>query len=510
MSERITIFDTTLRDGEQTPGATMTKREKIDVARQLERLGVDVIEAGFPVISDGDFDAVRAIASEIEGAKIAGLARCIEKDITAAGKAVSPAGERGRIHVFLATSKIHAEHKLRKANDEILRMAVDSVKLAKSLCDDVEFSPEDASRTDPVFLAEVTEAVIAAGATTVNIPDTVGYAVPEEYAKLIRHLKDNVPNVDDAVISVHCHNDLGLAVSNSLAAIREGARQIECTINGLGERAGNASLEEIVMAIKTRGDYFEDFETGINTKEIIPTSRLVSGATGYIVQRNKAVVGENAFAHSSGIHQDGMIKNANTYEIMSPESVGKGSTDLALTKHSGRNALMTKVRELGHELSEDEAATLFELFKELGDRKKSILEQDLHELVEEATQAPEYPWKLKKFSTNAGSEAVQVAYIELQHADEGKVYPKSAYGDGPVDAVFRCIAKITKLTATLESFDIRAITGGKDAVGKCFLELKDEGGKVIKGRGASTDIIEASVRAYLNAINRMERNRSGA
>ena len=468
-------------------------------------LGVDVIEAGFPVISDGDFEAVHAIASEIQGPIIAGLARCVEKDIDAAGRAVSSAADRGRIHVFLATSKIHAEHKLRKANDQILHMAVEGVKQAKSLCNDVEFSPEDASRTDPVFLAEVTEAVIAAGATTVNIPDTVGYAVPEEYAKLIRHLVDHVPNIGDAIISVHCHNDLGLAVANSLAAIREGARQIECTINGLGERAGNASLEEIVMAIKTRGDYFQDFETGIHTPEIIPTSRLVSQATGYLVQRNKAVVGDNAFAHSSGIHQDGMIKNQNTYEIMTPQSVGWGTTDLSLTKHSGRNALMTKVAELGYELNEEEAARLFELFKELGDRKKSILTQDLRELIDEATQEPEHPWKLISFSTSSGSDSDHVAVLKLQHSDEDEPRKVCEIGDGPVDAVFRCVTTITGVTATLDSFDVRAVTGGKDAVGKCFLEIKDEDGKIIKGRGVSTDIVEASLRAYLNAINRLDR-----
>jgi len=505
MSDKITIFDTTLRDGEQTPGASMTIREKLDVARQLERLGVDVIEAGFPVISDGDFEAVHTIAGELEKPIIAGLARCVAKDIEAAGRAVAPAGERGRIHVFLATSKIHREFKLRKASDEIIRIAVENVKLAKSLCDDVEFSPEDASRTEPEFLAEVTQAVIEAGATTVNIPDTVGYAVPEEYAKLIRHLRKHVPNINDAIISVHCHNDLGLAVANSLAAVHEGARQIECTINGLGERAGNASLEEIVMAMRTRADFFENFEMGINTPEIIPTSRLVSQATGYLVQRNKAVVGENAFAHSSGIHQDGMIKNANTYEIMTPDSVGWGATDLSLTKHSGRNALMTKVTELGFELNETEQARLFELFKELGDRKKSILEQDLRELIDEATQEPEHPWKLINFATNSGSEADQVAMLELQHADQDETVKVSSIGDGPVDAVFRCVAKITKVKATLKNFDIRAVTGGKDAVGKCFLELQDENGKIIKGRGVSTDIVEASVRAYLNAINRLSR-----
>ncbi|MFT4549838.1 MAG: 2-isopropylmalate synthase [Verrucomicrobiales bacterium] len=503
MSEKIIIFDTTLRDGEQTPGASMTIREKLDVARQLERLGVDVIEAGFPVISDGDFEAVHTIAGELQKPIIAGLARCVEKDIVAAGKAVEPAGKRARIHVFLATSKIHREHKLRKASDEILRIAVENVQLAKALCDDIEFSPEDASRTEPEFLAEVTQAVIEAGATTVNIPDTVGYAVPEEYAKLIAHLYANVPNINDAVISVHCHNDLGLAVANSLAAVKEGARQIECTINGLGERAGNASLEEIVMAMKTRADFFADFELGINTPEIIPTSRLVSQATGYLVQRNKAIVGANAFAHSSGIHQDGMIKNANTYEIMTPESVGRGATDLSLTKHSGRNALMTKVRQLGYELKDDEAARLFELFKELGDRKKSILEQDVRELVDEATQEPEHPWKLINFATNAGSDADQVAVLKLQHADQDKPKKISAIGDGPVDAVFKCVQKITGVNATLNNFDVRAVTGGKDAVGKCFLEIKDEDGNLIKGRGVSTDIVEASVRAYLNAINRL-------
>ncbi|MBV8970382.1 MAG: 2-isopropylmalate synthase, partial [Verrucomicrobia bacterium] len=366
MPEKIYFFDTTLRDGEQCPGASMNLREKLEVARQLQRLNVDIIEAGFPVISDGDYESVYRIASEVQGPIIAGLARCTPKDIDAAGAAVKPAGDRARIHVFLATSKIHRDHKLKKAHDEIIRLAVEAVSRAKTMVKDVEFSPEDASRTEPEFLAQVLEAAIAAGATTVNIPDTVGYAVPDQFGALIKYLKDNVKNIDDAVISVHCHNDLGLAVANSLAAVRAGARQVEGTINGIGERAGNVALEEVVMAMKTRRDVFADYEISLQTTEIVKTSRLVSRMSSMLVPRNKAVVGENAFAHGAGIHQDGIIKFRETYEIMNPQDVGWGETELPLTKHSGRHAMQKRLDHLGYKLSDAEVDQLFVRFKEVG------------------------------------------------------------------------------------------------------------------------------------------------
>ncbi|MBV9464126.1 MAG: 2-isopropylmalate synthase, partial [Verrucomicrobiae bacterium] len=389
-NDQILIFDTTLRDGEQCPGGSMNLREKLEIARQLRRLNVDVIEAGFPVISDGDFEAVNRIAREIKGPIICGLARCVPKDIEAAAAALRPAGKKARIHVFLATSKIHREFKFNKAQDEILHLAVEGVKRARKLVDDVEFSPEDASRTEPEFLAQVTEAVIAAGATTVNIPDTTGYAVPDQFGRLIRYLYDNVRGIENAVISVHCHDDLGMAVANSLEAVRNGARQVECTVNGIGERAGNASLEEIVMAIRARSDFFEGLQTGVRTQEILKSSRLVSRMSGLMVQRNKAVVGENAFAHSSGIHQDGVLKKRQTYEIMDPKEVGWGQTELPLTKHSGRHAVAVRLKHLGFELSEKDMQTVFLRYKEIGDKKKFVYDEDLAALVEDRiAEAPE-------------------------------------------------------------------------------------------------------------------------
>src|SRR6476620_1186321 len=384
-SNRIVIFDTTLRDGEQCPGASMNLREKLEVARQLARLKVDVIEAGFPITSQGDFEAVNTIAKEVKGPQIAGLARCVPKDIDAAGEAIKPAGRKlGRIHVFLATSKIHREHKLNKAQDEILRLAVDGVKQAKGYTDNVEFSPEDASRTEPEFLVEVCKAVVAVGATTLNIPDTVGWAVPEQYAELIARLYQSVPEFQSgkAMSSVHCHNDLGLAVANSLAAVRAGARQIECTVNGIGERAGNASLEEIVMALKVRKDHFTGIECGVDTREIVKSSRLVSRMSGLVVQRSKAIVGENAFAHSSGIHQDGILKKRETYEIMDPKEVGWGGTELPLTKHSGRAAVAARLKHLGFKMTDADVAAIFARFKEIGDKKKFVYDEDLNALVE--------------------------------------------------------------------------------------------------------------------------------
>ncbi len=501
MSDRVLIFDTTLRDGEQCPGASMNLREKLEVARQLARLGVDVIEAGFPVISDGDFEAVHTIATEIKGPVICGLARCVAKDIDAAGAAVKPAGEKGRIHVFLATSKIHREFKLKKAEDEIIRLAVEGVKQAKGWTHDVEFSPEDASRTEPEFLARVVEAVIDAGATTVNIPDTTGFAVPEQYAALIRHLKENVRNIDQAVISVHCHNDLGLAVANSLAAAQAGARQIECTINGIGERAGNAALEEVVMAIRTRGDYFGGLTTGVNHKEIVKSSRLVSRASSFLVQRNKAIVGENAFAHSSGIHQDGILKKRETYEIMDPQDVGWGATELPLTKHSGRNAIAQRLEQLGYKLSPAELDGVFKRFKEIGDRKKFVYDDDLAALVDDSMTSGAQTFELDYIQVTTGTNLVPTATIRLKKGEE--VLEDSAPGNGAVDAAMKTIDRLLEKRGHLVEYHVIATTKGKDALGEVTIKADFGANQVISGKGASTDVVEASARAYLNAVNRM-------
>jgi 2-isopropylmalate synthase len=502
---RIVIFDTTLRDGEQCPGASMNLREKLEVARQLARLKVDIIEAGFPISNEGDFAAVQAIAREIKGPIIAGLARCVPKDIDAAGAAVKPAGKRSRIHVFLATSRIHREFKLGKAQHEILRLAVEGVKRASSFVDDIEFSPEDGSRTEPDFLVQVCQAVVAAGATTVNIPDTVGWAVPSQYAALIRHLHDSVPEFQSgqAVISVHCHNDLGLAVANSLAAVSAGARQVECTINGIGERAGNASLEEIVMAIKTRGDFFGKVWTGVNSREIVKSSRLVSRMSGLVVQRSKAIVGENAFAHSSGIHQDGILKKRETYEIMDPEDVGWGKTELPLTKHSGRAAVAARLRHLGFKMTDADIAAIFTRFKEIGDKKKFVYDDDLSALVEgHITEVPE-TWSLDYLHVSSGTGTVPTATVRLKKAGrKPEMVQDAGTGDGPVDAALKAIDRLTKTRGRLIDYTIRAVSQGKDALGEVTLKANFGDAKLVPGKGASTDIIEASARAYLNAVNR--------
>lgn len=503
---RIIIFDTTLRDGEQCPGASMNLREKLEVARQLARLKVDVIEAGFPVISEGDFQAVNTIAKEVKGPVIAGLARCVQKDIDAAGAALKPAGKNGRIHVFLATSKIHREFKLGKAKEEILRLAVEGVKQAKKYTPNVEFSPEDASRTEPEFLVQVCKKVIEAGATTVNIPDTVGYAIPDEFGKLIAYLVSEVPEfkTGDAILSVHCHNDLGLAVANSLAAVKNGARQVECTINGIGERAGNASLEEVVMAIKTRNDFFKDLTVGVNTKEIVKTSRLVARASGLMVQRNKAIVGENAFAHSAGIHQDGILKKRETYEIMNPEDVGWGQSELPLTKHSGRAAMAARLKHLGYKLSEEEINAIFQKFKDIGDKKKFVYDDDLIALVEgHIAEVPEV-WKLDYLTIVSGNHAIPTATIRLKKINGKKeeIFEEAGTGDGPVDAILKAIERITKIEGTLVEYNIRAVSQGRDAIGEVSIKVDFGNKEIISGKGASTDIIEASARAYLNALNR--------
>jgi 2-isopropylmalate synthase len=505
-NNRIIIFDTTLRDGEQCPGASMNLREKLEVARQLGRLRVDIIEAGFPVISDGDFAAVRAIAREIKGPVICGLARCVPRDIDAAGEAIKPAGKRGRIHVFLATSKIHREFKLNKARDEILRLAVEGVKRAKSFVDDVEFSPEDGSRTEPDFLVQVCRAVVAAGATTVNIPDTVGWAVPDQYGALIQQLYDAVPEFQSgqSIISVHCHNDLGLAVANSLAAIRHGARQIECTVNGIGERAGNAAVEEIVMAIKTRGDFFSGFDCGLNTREILKSSRLVSRMSGLVVQRSKAIVGENAFAHSSGIHQDGILKKRETYEIMDPQIVGWGGTELPLTKHSGRAAMAARLKHLGFKLGDADVAAIFIRFKEIGDKKKFVYDDDLSALVEgQITEVPE-TWSLDYLHVTSGNRTVPTATVRLQKlaGKKAETVQDAGIGDGPVDAALKAIDRLTRTHGKLMDYALRAVSQGKDALGEVTVKVDFGGGRLVTGKGSSTDVIEASARAYLNAVNR--------
>ena len=502
-NDQIIIFDTTLRDGEQCPGASMNLREKLEIARQLARLNVDVIEAGFPVISDGDFASVQAIAKEIKGPVICGLARCVAKDIDAAGNAIKPAGKRGRIHVFLATSKIHREFKLNKAREEILRLAVDGVKRAASFVRDVEFSPEDASRTEPDFLVEVCRAVVEAGATTVNIPDTVGWAVPDQFGALIQHLYDSVPQFRSgrAVISVHCHNDLGLGVANSLAAVAHGARQIECTINGIGERAGNAAMEEIVMALKTRKDFFGKFDCGLNTREILKASRLVSRMSGLVVQRSKAVVGENAFAHSSGIHQDGILKKRETYEIMDPKIVGWGGTELPLTKHSGRAAVASRLKHLGFKMNGDDVAAIFARFKEIGDKKKFVYDDDLAALVEgQITEVPE-TWSLDYLNVTVPTATVRLQKLAGKKTAVASVQD-AGIGDGPVDASLKAIDRLTHTRGKLMDYSLRAVSQGKDALGEVTVKVDFGHGRLVTGKGASTDVIEASARAYLNAVNR--------
>ena len=497
--DRLIIFDTTLRDGEQSPGASMNLAEKLEVARALRDLGVDVIEAGFPIASPGDFEAVQAVARTVHGPVICGLARCNADDIDRAWEALRDA-PRARLHVFLATSAIHREFKLRMAKEEIVRRAVEGVKRAKDYLDDVEFSPEDAARTELDFLAEVVERAIEAGATTVNIPDTVGYAVPSQYAAAIRHLKQHVRGIDKVVLSVHCHNDLGLAVANSLAALHEGARQVECTINGIGERAGNCALEEIVMAVRTRRDYFK-LHTHINTKRLYQTSRLVSHVTGIQVQRNKAIVGQNAFAHEAGIHQDGMLKERSTYEIMNPEDVGLPKTELVLGKHSGRHALRERVKDLGYHLTDDQLQRVYEAFKLLADRKKTIYDADVEALAEAEIHKGPAVWTLEAVTCNAGSGTIPSAAVCLWH-QAGAVHSEASLGDGPVDAVFKAIERITGIDVTLRDYRVRSVTVGEDAQGEAQVEA-EYNGKSIRGRGVSTDIIEASALAFLQVINRI-------
>lgn len=494
---KVIIFDTTLRDGEQCPGASLTIEEKLRVAKQLSKMGVDVIEAGFPIASPGDFEAVKRVAKEVKGPIIAGLARSMPADIDRAYEAVKYS-DKPRIHVFIATSKIHMQYKLKKAEDEIVRIAVDSVKRAKSYVSDVEFSPEDASRTDPEFLVRVIKEVIDAGATTVNIPDTVGYSEPEEFGKLIQYITKNTPNIDKAIISVHCHNDLGNAVANSLAAIKNGARQVECTVNGIGERAGNCSLEEVVMNLKVRKDIY-NVDSGIITEEITKSSRLVSKLTGFLVQKNKAIVGENAFAHEAGIHQHGMLCNTKTYEIMNPKDVGLSKSELVLGKHSGRHAFVDRINELGYDVPEKEVDQLFDSFKVLADKKKTVYNEDIEALILQGSSSIPEMYVLKSFNVTSGNSTIPTATVEIEK--NGEVLRDASIGDGPVDSVYKAIERISGISVKLKDYQIKAVTSGKEALGEASIVAEIDG-KNYHGRGASTDIIEASAQAYLQCINK--------
>ncbi len=500
MKDKLIIFDTTLRDGEQSPGASMNRDEKVRIARALERLRVDVIEAGFPAASPGDFEAVQAVARTVTDSTVCGLARALDRDIDRAGEALKEAG-RPRIHTFIATSPIHMERKLRMSPDQVVERAVAAVKRARRYTDDVEFSPEDAGRSEEDFLCRIIEAVIAAGATTINIPDTVGYSLPHEFGALIARLRERIPNADKAVFSVHCHNDLGLAVANSLAAVLNGARQVECTINGLGERAGNAALEEVVMAVRTRQDVFP-CDTGINTREIVPCSKLVSSITGFPVQPNKAIVGANAFAHESGIHQDGVLKHRETYEIMRAEDVGWSANRMVLGKHSGRNAFRTRMKELGIEFESEEALNeAFARFKELADKKHEIFDEDLQALISEQTfEAESERVKLIALHVCADTGETPVARVVLKI--DGEERTGEAGGSGVVDATFKAIESLLDTGATLLLYSVNNITTGTDAQGEVTVRL-EKAGRVVNGQGADTDIVIASAKAYVNAVNKL-------
>lgn len=495
----VRIFDTTLRDGEQSPGNTMNIQEKLRVARQLEMLGVDIIEAGFPIASQGDFDAVRQIAETVKESEIAGLARANDKDIDRAWDAVKAAA-KPRIHTFISTSEIHLKYQLRMTEDEVLKVAIKSVERAKSYTDNVEFSAMDATRSDRDYLCKVFTAVIEAGATTLNVPDTVGYTIPAEFGSLIRYVMDNVPNISRAVISVHCHNDLGLAVANSLAAIENGARQVECTLNGIGERAGNASLEEIVMILRTRKDNLL-LDTRIATEKIFPSSRLITSITGVQVQPNKAIVGANAFAHESGIHQDGLLKNKTTYEIMTPQSVGMDKSNLVIGKHSGSHAFKDRVQCLGYNLSDEELKKVFSSFKDLADNKKEIFDEDIEALIaEKVLRAPDL-FRVVNLDIRSGTHTIPTATVEMEAG--GKIVSGEETGDGPVDAAFKVIKKLTNSKSKLLKYIVSSITGGTDAQGEVTVRIQEDD-TVVVGQGAHMDIITASVYAYVNALNRLE------
>lgn len=500
--EKVIIFDTTLRDGEQSPGANLNMNEKIEVAKQLARLGVDVIEAGFPVSSPGDFESVKNIAQNVKGPVIAGLARAHKKDIDAAWEAVKYA-EKPRIHTFIATSDIHLEFKLRKTREEVLKITHEMVSYAKSLCQDIEFSAEDAGRTDWDYLCQVVETAIAAGATTINIPDTVGYTMPDEFGAMIKYVKEKVPNIGQAIISVHCHNDLGMATANTLAALQNGARQVECTINGLGERAGNCSLEEVVMILKTRKERLNLYST-VDTSHIYKTSRLVSNLTGMLIQPNKAIVGANAFAHESGIHQDGVLKYRTTYEIMNPQDIGLVESQLPLGPRSGRHALKARLVELGYELSDEDLQRAFDRFKVLADKKKSVTNRDLEYIVADEFRfsAASTAYVLKNVHVSCGNSIFPTATVQLQTENE-EVIQDAAIGTGPVDAVYKAINRIIDVPNELTEFSIQAITEGIDAQGEVTIRVKAEDGSIYTGNSANVDIIVAAANAYVNALNKL-------
>ncbi len=497
---KLIIFDTTLRDGEQSPGASMTREEKVRIAKSLEKMKVDIIEAGFPIASQGDFESVQAVAEAVKDSTVCGLARALDKDIDRAGEALKKASS-ARIHTFIATSPIHMKLKLRMEPDAVIEQAVRAVKRARQFTDDVEFSPEDAGRSEHDFLCRILEAVIDAGATTLNIPDTVGYNVPDQFGSLIRNLRENIPNADKAVFSVHCHNDLGLAVANSLSAVMNGARQVECTINGLGERAGNASLEEVVMAIKTRQDVF-DCDTNIETQFIVPTSRIVSSVTGFAVQPNKAIVGANAFAHESGIHQDGVLKNRETYEIMRAEDVGWSANRMVLGKHSGRNAFKTRMKELGTAFeTEEELNEAFGRFKTLADKKHEIFDDDLQSLVTEASQEIVNEF-VQLRSVKVCSETGETPNATVALSVSGEEKTAESTGGGAVDATFKAIEVVINSQAELQLYSVNAITSGTDAQGEVTVRL-EKAGRIVNGQGADVDIVIASAKAYVNALNKL-------
>lgn len=499
MTKKLLIFDTTLRDGEQSPGCSMNIKEKIEMAKQLERLNIDIIEAGFAAASPGDFASVKEVADSIKGCTVASLARTLTGDIDKAWEAVKNAANP-RIHTFIATSDIHMKYKLKMEPDQVKKRAIDMVAYAKQYCSDIEFSAEDATRSDPYFLAELFEGVIKAGATTINIPDTVGYITPNEYYDFITTIKENTPSIDKINISVHCHNDLGLAVANTLAAAKAGATQLECTINGIGERAGNAALEELVMVLDTRKDIY-GMTSNINTTEIMRTSSLLSKITGVSVQPNKAIVGKNAFAHESGIHQHGVLNNKETYEIMTPQSIGLNKNAMVLGKHSGRHAFEDRIKELGYTLSKEELDKAFMKFKDIADKKKEVYDRDIDAIVaKESVQVPK-SFTLTRFVINSGNTITSTAAVILNK--EGKDIEEVAIGDGPIDAAFKAIEKIVKKKLKLEDYHLQSVTEGEDALGDALVKLSNGNGKIHSGRGLSTDVVEASIHAFINAVNKM-------
>jgi 2-isopropylmalate synthase len=499
--EKVLIFDTTLRDGEQSPGAAMSIPQKLEIARQLAVLGVDIIEAGFPISSPAQFEATKLVCEQVKGPTIAALARANANDIEAAGKAIA-AAKKKRIHTFIATSPIHMKHKLKKEPAQVLKMAVEAIKCCKNFTDDIEFSPEDACRSEIPFLVEVLAAVIEAGATTLNIPDTVGYVLPYEYGQLIAKLKSDVKGIDKCVISTHCHNDLGMAVANSLAGVRNGARQVECTVNGLGERAGNAAMEEVVMAIRTRQDFFGagGMSTNINTKEIFRTSQLVSQLTGFVIQPNKAIVGANAFAHESGIHVDGILKERSTYEIMTPETIGLGGSRMVLGRHTGRAGFADRCKQLGYKLTKEEIEQAYQRFIEIADKKKEVFDEDVAALVNAEMRVVEQTYTLDYLHVASGTGTLPTASVKIGVKGETKI--AVAFGDGPVDAAYEAIRQAMELRPKLAEYSIRAITAGTEALGEATVRIS-ENGRTFIGRGVSTDIIEASAKAYVDAVNRM-------